>query len=111
MRLARRNRKRWLALIRALREAYPPPIPTTIRTTRLSNDYYGITEYRDKPPHHLIKINSSLPYRERVEFLVHEYAHVLDHSERHLQDNCELHDDTWGIWYARCYRIAQELLA
>lgn len=100
MNLTPRQRQNWLRYIRAIRRAYPPPVPTTIRLVVRADP--GVAWiYAD---HAVIRINRELDWQSKVDTLNHEYAHVLDAGSP--AEDC--HGETWGCWYARVYRVIQE---
>ena len=103
--LTGKQKKQWRRIVSTLKKELPPPLKTTIRTRAFpgsDRDYESITYFERKRAE--ILIGSHLNYYERVDALIHEYAHILDRGLAHEKPNAELHDDTWGVWYARCYR-------
>ena len=89
-------RRSWLRYIRAIRKAYPPPVPVRIRVTRRREA--GVLHLYDDHAH--IYISESLAHQERVDTLVHEYAHLLNGI-----NETDEHGETWGCWYARVYQV------
>lgn len=113
MPLTVQQKRMWLRYIRAIREKYPPPFTVTIRTCRLGKTLDGLTTFNSrngKVVSAKVAISNRLPYHGRLDSLVHEYAHVMSWTfNHHENDRAEQHDEAWGTWYAKIYRVIEEV--
>ena len=106
--LSKKQRQRWSHYICALKNSLPTVYPVSVRTCDLADfgDATLVTKGRCKGFE--IRISNRLSWHERVETLIHEFAHCLDWSHRHDADHAEHHDESWGVWYSKTYRSIQE---
>lgn len=118
--MARQYTKFWKAVHLSL-ITYPAAFPVHVRTlvrqikVRIpQDDGTKRTEYWDSDctlfgsgskRHFMIRI-ARFDEEIMIENWIHEYPHALNWSLLH--DTAEApvyHDDGWGIWFARCYRL------
>lgn len=112
-RLGKSQLKRWRKYISAIKQRYPAPFPVVIRTCRMPYGENGAgRDCGDCVLHKgkfFIRIGNHLDWSMRVDTLIHEYAHALNWSYRHNKTDEHDHEDPWGIWYARLYRVVEEM--
>ncbi len=99
MKLTAKQRKSWRRYIAALRRQYPACYPVTVRTVRTPKNICGDTGHANRRI--VIRISNRLTYVERVDCLVHEWAHALDRYWQRPEEHW--HDEQWGMWYSKCY--------
>lgn len=104
-RLSPEQRKRWNGLIRWLKEGFPAAYPVRVRTCRISKLDAGHTYFSRRPiKEFVIHISEGSDFRDRVESLLHEWAHATSWSFKHDSPQCEdFHDAAWGVEYAKIY--------
>lgn len=98
------QKRRWKKWINRLKTELPTDKPVVIRTQKISTNDLGF--FSNEPDHYYIAISKTSSWNERVDTLIHEYAHALDHEgvtagllkEKH-------HSESWGIYYAKCYSL------
>lgn len=109
-RITRQQRRRWRAAIAALRVAWPTVWPVTVRTCRIDRQLDGFCLIHRQRIE--IRVNHALPWRSRADTLTHEWAHALEYDgRRHFAVGAVDHDDTWGVWFARCYRTCEPIFS
>jgi hypothetical protein len=106
-----------IKVVNKLRDKFPPAYPvkivfnkninssclglcTLVKQGRKSIFRISLTDYINNYPDEYQDLASSV----MLESLIHEWAHALNWS--HLHDNNEehpIHDETWGVWYAKLY--------
>lgn len=103
MKLSKERQKKWKHFIATLKANLPTDKPVIVRTKKIKNDLGYLINERD---HYLIVICSTTTWDERVDALIHEYAHALDHEGvKHGVLKERTHSETWGIHYAKCYSL------
>lgn len=90
--------QKWLRTINWLRREFPSRYPVTIRS-KPAKKGSGDSDFRGR--RFYIRINSRKPYSERIDTILHEWAHVLTWFGA---GRAEDHSDEWGLWYAKLYR-------
>ena len=90
--------QKWLRTINWLRREFPPRYPVRVRSRPLK-DYSGDCSLRAF--YFEIRINSKKPFTERIDTILHEWAHVITWFGA---GQAEDHSDEWGLWYAKLYR-------
>jgi len=111
MRLARWQQYHWKAYITELqkRDDCKCTHPVKVRTLKFTGDWKdchgGITEPTRKKPYWLIEVGAHLNYEQRVDYLIHEWAHCLD-GPKHTRDP---HSETWGVCYSIVYRAVEQI--
>ena len=82
----------------------PPPERHTIEIVRMApEDMAGNAGTCEKKGRKFrIEICRSLSYRETIDVMTHEVAHMMDW--RPYSAHGEDHGATWGVWYARTYQ-------
>jgi len=94
--------QKWLRTINWLRREFPPRYPVTICSQSLK----GLSgDCIFKNHRFLIRINSKKAFSERIDTILHEYAHALTWFGA---DCVEDHSDEWGLCYAKLYRAWDE---
>lgn len=109
-RMTKEDRAQWLACVRRLKQQLPAAFPVVVRTRVLPRSLCGDAALvrRGRQTSFEIRISAELTWLERIETLIHEYAHCLNWSHRHERLAAECHDETWGVWYAKAYRVLEE---
>lgn len=108
MKLTTKQRKRWTKYINLLKTHLPADKPVVIRTQpRLSYEgkaVLGTMENTAKK--YIILINREATWDEKVDILIHEYAHVLDHEGvKAGVIKQRPHGPSWGLRYQECYEL------
>lgn len=94
--------QKWLRTINWLRREFPSRYPVKVRSRPLKN-LSGDSSFQNR--RFYIRINSRKPYTERIDAILHEWAHVLTWFGA---GRAEDHSDEWGLWYAKLYRAWDE---
>ncbi len=99
----------WLRYLHCLKRELPTAYPVAVRTCRVPHSVCGdaLLVRQGRRARFRVRIGHSLSWLERVETLVHEYAHCLNWSHRHDTLGADYHDDSWGVWYAKAYRVIE----
>jgi len=60
----------------------------------------------EKETHFILVINKESNYYQKIDTIIHEYAHAITMSERkyNSKDEKTEHDARWGICYSQAYR-------
>ena len=86
MRLTGKDNRKWRFYIRRIREQFPPPCPTRVRTRKLKK-LFGTAEVRfdhfSRPEEIFIEIDNFYGLPIRVDTLIHEWAHIMDRTAHH----------------------------
>jgi len=88
------ERGKWRATLRWLRTTFPPDRPVRIRycNAHIMGDF---TQFDD---HCQIRLRRNLTHMERVDTILHEWAHTRADWRR------EAHGKAWGDEYRRIYQ-------
>jgi hypothetical protein len=92
--------KTWITLA-AFKRAYPLEKPLKIKYAKSKDSWAWHVE---TDTYHYITFNINIPRSMEIEVLIHEYAHALDGTPCRVD-----HRNSWGIWYARLYRIWEKI--
>lgn len=90
--------QKWLRTINWLRREFPSRYPVRIRS-RILSGCSGDCSFENR--RFYIRIDSTKEYSEKIDTLLHEYAHALTWFGA---GRAEDHSDEWGLWYAKLYR-------
>lgn len=98
-------------VLKRIKARFPPAYPVIIRTKKKTkkSKNFGLTEFvAVKEPYFIITLSQE-SYEIIVDTLLHEYAHVLAWSLRHItHDDSKWHDESWAVEYSRLYRFIIE---
>jgi hypothetical protein len=99
-------------LVRRLKKEIPPGFPVSVRRVKMKKNDGLCTKKGNK---FLITIDKALNESSAIDTLVHEWAHALNWNHLHdslTQEEFEkvAHDASWGVAYAKVYRIAEKLI-
>lgn len=107
--LTKKQRLRWGRYVAALRKTHPTNPPVKIKTVPLKG-VHG--EAWQEGGEVFISINANSEYGYRVDALAHEYAHCLNRLYgRRNHPSLNEHDETWGVWYAKCFQVIDAEIA
>jgi len=86
-----------------LNEAIPLRKPVKL-IQREMKDCFGYCY--DKGSHFIIVINKGSTYYQKIDTIIHEYAHAMTMSNQKYRSRDEKteHNAQWGICYAQAYR-------
>jgi len=90
--------QKWLRTINWLRREWPARYPVKVRSMPLKG-LSGDSSFRARQ--FRIRINRKKSYSERIDTILHEWAHVLTWFGA---GRAEDHSDEWGLWYAKLCR-------
>jgi hypothetical protein len=100
------ERADWRRHIKAIMDAYKPPYPVEVMVQRRKTFCGRTIHYSDHGRRWArIIVARDMCYELQVESFCHEYAHVLSHTHRQDKLDTELHDESWGGWYSKIYRV------
>ena len=125
--ISKQRRDKWLKLVRALQREVPIGRPVHVKTRTLKA-HEGLSWYFTDRKEFLLTVGSHLTWQRRVEYLLHEYAHLHDWFTRYqrlmlmgeaiaewvdkkrvqVEVNHD-HGPTWGLSYAACYQVWERL--
>ena len=97
--LTKYQRRRWNHTIKELKRRLPCHYPVSIRITNCENSGLYWREGRKL----LINISRQQTYGQKLDALIHEYAHALDRAD--LKAASDEHNEAWGVYYAKCYKV------
>jgi|688.fasta_scaffold22722_15 hypothetical protein len=95
--------KRFYALIRKLRKAYPQ---FTVQVRRKPQADFGHTWQLDDEQRFRITIRKDLNEDAAIDTLIHEWAHVPSYEE--WERTGVEHNPVWAYHQGECYRIYEE---
>tara|TARA_R110000803_G_scaffold94110_7_gene161606 strand:+ start:1957 stop:2325 length:369 start_codon:yes stop_codon:yes gene_type:complete len=71
---------------------------------RKLKDYFGYCYEKDS--HFILVVSKDFSYYQKIDTIIHEYAHAMTMSEHkyNSKDEKTEHDARWGACYAQAYR-------
>lgn len=104
-------------VVTRLKTAFPTSAPIRVRTVEpdvLTKAHgcechadYMTYERRGKVAYYLVRVARHQTLAESIDSFIHEAAHCLDMDCKKNTPR-EHHRDSWGEWYAKCYRVINE---
>jgi hypothetical protein len=108
MKLRKWQRREWNSAIRRLRERFNPGVPIEIKTVDMKHsigDSDGIVVL-GRLTKIVIRISRNFCWDLKYEKLIHEWAHAMEWAIDWRDGGArEVHGETWGVWYAKIYRL------
>ena len=101
--------KKFDAALRRLRKHLPLDAPLDAVTVP-QDTIKGLCGYAlisEEPVRFKIVVSRDLSKVAAIDTLIHEYAHCLDYLEGGTDCRKE-HRNSWGVAYARCYRVVHK---
>ena len=101
--------KKFDKALRRLRKVIPLGAPLKVVTVPQEKikGLCGYAAIHEEPISFKIVISRELSKVAAIDTLIHEYAHCLDHMVNGME--CRKHHrNSWGVAYARCYRVVQK---
>jgi len=101
----RRQEVLWRTAVEDLRTELPLDYPVRVQRREVK-DAWGLATFipdKDGEGRFAITVAPHQSFNFMLDVLVHEWAHILDWFSTH-EPGVD-HGDTWGIWYARAYRV------
>ena len=100
--------KKFDRALRRLREEIPLGAEMIVRTVKPEKvvGLCGLCWIHEDPTSFIIEVSRELSEVAAIDTLIHEYAHCLDHQEN--GDSRKEHRNSWGVCYARCYRVVHK---
>lgn len=112
IRLSPKQRKRWARYVAGFAREIGQKLPYPVRVRTVPNQQWSgevtVASCNGRRWYEL-RVSSYACYLLRIDTLVHEYAHLLQDPTWHEKHIEHEHCDTWGVAYARCYRIQEKL--
>lgn len=108
-----KNRVRYYKALKNLRTRAKCAFPVQVKINRHLKNSHGHCSLRSRSndeKYFSIVIRFNIE-DIMIDSLIHEWAHAYSWSYIHENDDSEFvrHDESWGIAYAKCYRIANDI--
>lgn len=107
----RRNADFWKRVY-AVMERLPAAFPVVVSVVpRKEGENWGETQRWNEGKFNILiqdptTEDEEVNHQFMADCFQHEYAHALNWSHSHDKDGwIWLHDETWGAWYSRVYRV------
>ena len=100
--------KKFDSALRRLRAKIPLGVELKVRTVEPEKvkGLCGLCWIHEDPTSFIIEVSRELSPVAALDTLIHEYAHCLDHIKN--GDCRKDHRNSWGVAYARCYRVVHK---